>query len=108
MPQSFPDMQSLKYAAKVHKFRAQNEGESDSDYRNTMADHVKANGHMIEAMEIRTGKGWDEFTDEENEKMLMSNPATTALINSLILDSAFAKAADTFINNSTMKKNGDV
>jgi hypothetical protein len=104
MPQSFPDMKSLEDASVIHKFRKAFHDETEQDYRTALADHVKVNGHMIEAMEIRTGKGWDEFTDEENEKMLMSNPATSALINSLILDTAFAKAADTFINNSTSKK----
>lgn len=108
MPQSFPDMQSLEYASQIHKFRKALEGETEAEYRTALADHVKVSGHMLEAMEIRTGKGWDEFTDEENEQMLMSNPATSALINSLILDTAFAKAADTFINNSTAKKDGDV
>lgn len=107
MPQTFPDMQSLEYASTLHKFRKAFDGETEADYRLALADHVRANGHMLESMEIRTGKGWDEFTDEENEQMLMSNPATRALINSLVLDTQFAKLADTFINNSTAKKGDD-
>ena len=105
MPQSFPDMDSLKYAAKIHKFREPHDDEIEQDFRTALADHVAATSGIIEAMEIRTGKGWDEFTDEENEQMLMSNPATSALINSLVLDTQFAKMADTFING--MKKDDE-
>lgn len=107
MPQSFPDMSSLEYAAKLHEFRTVNDGESEAVYREALADHVKQNGLLIESMEIRTGKGWDQFTYEENTQMIMSDPALKRFAEGLKL-SAEAKA---FLKDSPIlqefKKEGD-
>jgi hypothetical protein len=72
MPMSFPDMNSLKLAARVHRFRQSNEGESEKDYREALADHVLPRD-LIESQEIRTGHGWDNFTAEEQTDMLLRN-----------------------------------
>jgi hypothetical protein len=69
MPRNFPDMQSLRNAAHSWKFRAPNDGESDSDYRAALADFVKPQD-MVESMEIRSGKGWDAWGDVEKVDML--------------------------------------
>lgn len=69
MPMSFPDMRSLERAADVHQFRPPNEGESEASYREALADHVKPRD-FIEAQEIRTGKGWDQWNQSENLDML--------------------------------------
>lgn len=69
MPMNFPDMNSLKHAAKVWKFREPKPKETIDDYREQLADHVQPKG-LIESMEIRTGKGWDKFTEAENFDML--------------------------------------
>lgn len=58
MPMSFPDMNSLRRAAMTWRFREDNEGESEADYREALADHVLSKDY-IESFEIRTGKGWD-------------------------------------------------
>ena len=71
MPMSFPDMSSLQYAARVHKFREPTEGESESVYRKHLADHVEQKGDLIESMEIRTSRGWDKFSEAENIEMLL-------------------------------------
>jgi hypothetical protein len=66
---NFPDMKSLERAASGWSFRKINDGESESDYRNALADFVKPKD-FIESHEIRTGKGWDEWTDSDNMEML--------------------------------------
>lgn len=65
MPMSFPNMDSLKMAAKIWKFRQPDEGETEAEYRAALANHVQLKD-MIEAQEIRTGKGWDQWDDAEN------------------------------------------
>ena len=64
MPMDFPDMDSLKRCAEIHKFRQPNQGESESEYREALADHVKPIDQM-ESMEIRTKKGWDKWSRKE-------------------------------------------
>jgi len=58
MPRSFPDMESLERAAQCHNFRQKLKSESEEDYRNALADHVR---HIdpVESTEIRSGKGWN-------------------------------------------------
>ena len=69
MPMNFPDMPSLKRAASIHKFRQPNKGEAEPDYRAALADYVTPID-FIESQEIRTSKGWDKWTDDENNEML--------------------------------------
>ena len=70
MPMSFPNMESLVFAAKVHKFREPKKGESDQTYRRKLADHV-TKIDTIEGHEIRTGKGWDKWTEDEKRQLLL-------------------------------------
>ena len=60
MPMDFPDMQSLKMAAEIHKFRQPAEGETEVQYRRALADHVRPID-FIESEEIRNGVGWDKI-----------------------------------------------
>ena len=69
MPMSFPDMRSLELAAKTHNFRPPNEGESEGDFRTALADHVKPIDR-VESFEIRTGKGWNQWSEYEKLKFL--------------------------------------
>lgn len=68
MPMSFPDIRSLEMAAKIHGFRAPLKGESEADFREALADHVKPID-IIESMEIRTSRGWDEWTDNDKQRL---------------------------------------
>ena len=70
MPRSFPDMNSLKRVAESWKFRQPTEGETEASYRAALADHVTAQDR-VEAHEIRTGKGWDQWNQREAIEMLM-------------------------------------
>lgn len=70
MPMDFPDMDSLKSAAEVHEFRQPNEGESEQEYRNALADHIEPRD-FIESCEIRAKVGWDKFRESDNLGMLM-------------------------------------
>ena len=66
MPMDFPDLDSLKSAADIHKFREFREGiESEDEYRESLADHVETID-MIEGQEIRNKVGWDKFTSQQN------------------------------------------
>ena len=69
MPMDFPDLKSLKRAAKMWKFREIKDGESEDDFRNGLADFV-ADKDFIESEEIRNKVGWDRFTEEQNRNML--------------------------------------
>jgi hypothetical protein len=69
MPMDFPDMRSLIEAAEVHKFRKPNEGESEIQYRQALADHVSTRD-PVESEEIRNGCGWDKFNDGQKRAML--------------------------------------
>ena len=69
MPMYFPDMPSLNRAAQVWKFREPRPNESESDYRNALADWVQKKD-VVESCEIRNKAGWNEFTDEQNLDMV--------------------------------------
>ena len=73
MPMDFPDMSSLEEAADIHGFRKPNKDESEEQYRAALANHV-APRDRIEAHEIRTGKGWDLWTEEENRDLIRRGP----------------------------------
>lgn len=64
----FPD-ESLAQTAELHRFRQQGKEETIESFRSALADHVKSID-FIESMEIRTGKGWDKFSELENMDML--------------------------------------
>lgn len=70
MPMSFPDMDSLKQAAKVHKFRQPNPAESESAFREDLANHVEPID-FIESQEIHSGKSWDQWDERENMDLLI-------------------------------------
>lgn len=69
MPMSFPDMASLGRAAKIWNFRKPDDGEAEEDYRNALADYVVMRD-SIESMEIRSGKGWDGWNQDEQSEAL--------------------------------------
>ena len=70
MPMDFPDMNSLKFCAKVHKFREPIEGESEESFRLALADHVQPIDY-IESLEIRNKVGWDKFSESQNMDMFL-------------------------------------
>lgn len=72
MPMDFPDMDSLKSAAQVHKFRQPFTDESEHDFRNALADHVRPID-FIESQEIRNKVGWDKFSTGQNMGMLLDS-----------------------------------
>lgn len=69
MPLDFPDMNSLKRCAEVHQFRQPNEDETEQDFREALANHVKPRD-MIESFEILFGVGWDKWNDEQKLQSL--------------------------------------
>jgi len=69
MPMNFPDMKSLREAAKVHKFRPPNDGESEIEYRLALSRHVRSRDR-IESFEIEFGVGWDKWTDKQKQLSL--------------------------------------
>jgi len=69
MPMDFPDMKSLIFCAKVHKFREPDHKENEDSYREALANHVEPRDY-IESLEIRNKIGWDRFSDKQNKDML--------------------------------------
>jgi hypothetical protein len=69
MPMDFPDLTSLKMAAKIHKFRPMMDRESEEHYRSALADHVRPIDH-IESFEIRFGVGWDKWSDDQKRQSI--------------------------------------
>lgn len=80
MPMDFPNMDSLKRAAEVHKFRQPNEGETEQQYRTALADYVRPID-FIESQEIRTSKGWDQWNDAESLDMLKRVPRLAEVLD---------------------------
>ena len=65
MPMDFPDIDSLKAAARIHSFRDYDKDkESEEEYRLKLASYVR-NIDKIESFEIQFGIGWDKWTDEQ-------------------------------------------
>lgn len=69
MPMDFPNLQSLERVAEYWSFRPRRYDETEDEYRRALADFVEPRD-MIESMEIRTGKGWDQFTTEDNRQLI--------------------------------------
>lgn len=69
MPMDFPDMNSLKAAARIHGFRIINNHEPEDEYREALADHVRSTD-FLESLKIRNKVGWNKFTEEQNADML--------------------------------------
>lgn len=61
MPNNYATLESLKRPAKQHGFRPQAHGESESAYRAALAAHVQPID-PVEAIEIRSGLGWDQHS----------------------------------------------
>ena len=70
MPMDFPDYESLKQNAKMHKFRDPLEDEPEDAFRFALANHVEA-VDFVEAQEIRNKVGWDKWTAKQNETFVV-------------------------------------
>lgn len=68
MPMNFPSLDSLIHTAECIKFRAPLPAETEADYRLALAEAMQSIDR-IEAHEIRTGKGWDLWTEEEKRDL---------------------------------------
>ena len=69
MPMDFPDLESLKRAAKMWKFREIEKGETEDSFRTALANFV-ADKDLIESQEIRSKVGWDRWSDDQNNATL--------------------------------------
>lgn len=69
MPMDFPDMNSLKRTAEIHKFRQPNNREIEEEYRKALANHVLPIDR-IESFEILFGVGWNKWTNEQKTQSL--------------------------------------
>jgi hypothetical protein len=80
MPMDFPDMASLIRHAELitPSFRKPLEGESEEHYRAALADHVEPLD-FVESQEIRNKVGWDKFSKDQGERMVLD-----AIVNSFL------------------------
>lgn len=67
MPRRFDSFQSVVPLAKYLGVRDPEDGESLEDYRCAVA---MCDPDKVEAMELRTGRPWNEFTDADKLAML--------------------------------------
>jgi len=67
MPMDFPDFESLKRCGAMCRFREPSSIEPEADYRGQLAMHIetKYKDHVM-ANEIRTGKGWDKWSNADS------------------------------------------
>ena len=70
MPMDFPDMRSLEFCAKAHKFRKPMKDEKEEDYRELLAEYVESRD-FVEAQEIRNKVGWDKWDATQKRDMLL-------------------------------------
>lgn len=68
MPMSFPDLASLRRLCDYPERVPYREGETEVEYRERCA--VWSKDDFVQAHEIRTGKGWDEWNDVQNTDLL--------------------------------------
>jgi len=61
---SFPNLESLKSRATQRNFRQPLENETEDEYRTAFADFMR-NHDLVESMEIRSSKGWDQMDPSE-------------------------------------------
>ena len=71
MPMSFPDFESLRRRAEQRNFRKPNEGETEEEFRQAFAEYMQE-ADPVEAHEIRSGKGWDEWDGGNQHEMLVN------------------------------------
>ncbi len=69
MPMTFSSFESVKPVARYLGLRGPLDNESLEDYREFVAKH---DPDKVEAMELRTGKPWNEFSEVDNLAMLRS------------------------------------
>jgi|TARA_R110000824_G_scaffold82768_2_gene207385 hypothetical protein len=69
MPMDFPDMASLTSRATQRDFRQPHEGETEVQFRAAFADFMKPID-LVESMEIRTSRGWDNMNEVQTTEML--------------------------------------
>ena len=67
MAMTFNSFESVALIAKYLNIRGPLEGESLEDYRNFVADN---DTDKVQAMEMRTGRPWNDFTDDDVTKLL--------------------------------------
>jgi hypothetical protein len=65
----FPDMNSLMQRATQRDFRQPHEGETEVQFRAVFADFMKPID-LVESMEIRTSRGWDNMNAVQTTEML--------------------------------------
>ena len=75
MPMNFPDLKALRDAFDHPKMLPYREGESEPEYRERCAVwSVERWGDHVQAQEIRSGKGWDRWSDDEAAQLLRRLP----------------------------------
>lgn len=78
MPMEFKGLWELLNHAEMTGFRPIREDETVEQYRKEYADFregsVTRHPDPVEAHEIRTGKGWNQWTDEEFDDLVRRHP----------------------------------
>lgn len=79
MPMDFPNLKVLREFYDSPKAVPYNEGESEAAYRERCARHAETvYKDPVEAMEIRSGKGWDRWDDKTTDEAVNRHPDPTS------------------------------
>jgi hypothetical protein len=93
MPMAFPDFKSLCQRAEQRNFRKPNEGETEEEFRQAFAESMQ-DADPVEAHEIRSGKGWDEW-DGNGEHEFLVNMMGAEELGKLIRSITSGRKGDT-------------
>ncbi len=69
MPRTFDSFERVQMVARFLSLREPLQNETLEDYRCFVADR---DPDKVEAMELRTGRGWDKFTEKDKTDLLRS------------------------------------
>mgnify|MGYP001586779996 CR=1 FL=1 len=85
MPMDFPDLAALRRSFDLPAALPYKEGETEAEYRERCAvwSEQKWNDH-IQAHEIRTGKGWDQWNQTQQTELLKKKLGPETLLNMML------------------------
>lgn len=79
MPMDFPDLKSLRNSYDDPKRVPYKAGESEDAYRERCAVYMETVWNdPVEAQEVRSGKGWDRWSDKDADQAIAKHPDPTS------------------------------
>lgn len=83
MPLDFPDLDRLRKHFDHHSAVPYTEGESEAGYRDRCAKWSEEKGDLVQAHEVRIGKGWNRWNDVQTTEVLKKEVGPGTMFNLL-------------------------